>query len=67
MDGRKEITYVLDLRSREVKLEQAPDRIRKLYTYYSIVSDRMNDSQKRFRKDYQSLYDLNAHQKKLKK
>ena len=50
----KKITYVLDLRSRS-EVEQAPDRIRENFTYYSIpMSDRMNDSQKRFRyrKDY---------------
>ena len=41
----KKITYVLDLRSRS-EVEQAPDRIRENFTYYSIpMSDRMNDSQ----------------------
>ena len=40
----KKITYVLDLRSRS-EVEQAPDRIRENFTYYSIpMSDRMNDS-----------------------
>lgn len=66
----KKITYVLDLRSRS-EVEQAPDRIRENFTYYSIpMSDRMNDSQEALSipERLSDLYItiLNTHQEEIK-
>lgn len=66
----KKITYVLDLRSRS-EVEQAPDRIRENFTYYSIpMSDRMNDSQEALAipERLSDLYItiLNTHQEEIK-